>query len=113
MTNTPDLLEKIRAKIIEAVPELAYECDCEATESNPEAVCKNTLSNIPCRPIRLVDVLLAIPKYGLSTDITANFMYLRSAYAKGKVGAWNLRKDSAEDQSPECIAFISSVLGVV
>ena len=121
--NTPDLLEKIRAKVILAVPELAYECDCEATESNPEAVCKNALSNIPCRPIRLADVLLAIDKvvggYAYAVSEDGHILLQHKVDELGRITFegtgvyWNLRKDSLEDQSPEVINFISSILGVV
>jgi len=136
-SNTPDLLEKIRAKCIEVNPEiveLKFGCEIalkgvrkhfylsgDSNGSHHLAIggVEIPLSNkwfvdnckIIGRPIRLADVLLAI---GAIDGVHA------TVSTKGQIDVhpfngdtvWNLRKDSAEDQSPECIAFISSILGV-
>lgn len=89
MTNTPDLLEKIRAKIIEAVPDIKkcntcgtykYSSDCFLKHGGQEVV----------RPIRLADVLLAIEgKARIENSPNNGYLGLYTGEAEAD---WNLRK---------------------
>lgn len=62
--------------------------------------------------ISLTDVLLAIqPKNFLfAVDVTGTFWELGDRKHLLSY-AWNLREDSLESQSPECLAFLASLLG--
>ena len=111
MTNTPDPLEKIRAKCIEVNPEIV--------EYHPG---DRLRTDGWVRTIRLADVLLAIyaqsPANKTLITLESDGQFVVTSYdnagKKMELGpTWNLRKDSLEDQSPECITFISSILGVV
>lgn len=72
----------------------------------------------PERPIRLADVLLAIDKFGnycIAARENGTFMVYGDDCewrANGKLLFWNLRKDSLEDQSPECLEFLANLLAV-
>lgn len=113
MTNTPDLLEKIRAKCIEVNPGIATHrepCQCK-----DHGLCPFKDHSRIGRPIRLADVLLAIDfvrPTKQSWFVRYDGMFFENRWNEWGP-TWNLRQDSLEDQSPEVIAFISSILGVV
>lgn len=63
------------------------------------------------RPIRLVDVLLAMRGLNyISIDPSGDFWQTSTRGRSHLVANWNLRADSLEDQSPETISFIHSLL---
>lgn len=127
-------LEKIRSKCIEVNPQIGREkwrcLTCNAQTFFGE----ENLHNIDCgnpkpsreifagRPIRLADVLLAMGGELSDKGVLVNtggdmcFMGIENGFGVRNTNypivKWNLRKDSLEDQSPEVITFISSILGV-
>lgn len=90
------MLEKIRAKVIEANPEGFKPHPCVRYE-DPKYGCE-----IEIRPVRLADVLLATSESNRVFDITALEI----------VRLWNLRTDDLEKQSEETLSFIGNVLEI-
>lgn len=67
------------------------------------------------RPIRLADILLATEQKWVTFYSASLSSFGKKTKSEGAVlyqiiQKWNLRKDSLEDQSDECVAFISSLL---
>ena len=103
-------LQKLKNKIIEAVPEILKPCDgcikssgwkLPAIEGD-EVVCDrcNGSGYIQGRPIRLADVLLAISKnHKWEKDIIDNFLTL-----------YNLKDDNLDHQSDETKQFLTNLL---
>lgn len=73
-------------------------------EANPE---RDWFTPIP-QPIRLADVLLAIPKY-LAIGNTGQFMDASDVLPDEPI-YWNLRKDNLTEQGDECITFLAELL---
>lgn len=101
-------LEAIRRKCIEANPQKVWvETNCQIFGE-----ARVLHGNEPRRAaIRLADVLNAIRQSDKYVNVNkfGNFV----AYDDAGLGAtWNLFHDDLEQQSPETIDFISSVLGV-
>jgi len=110
-------LSAIRAKIVEANPEIDSQkgehtfylrrfcdgCNCQKFEAKALEKCPY----LRCREIRLADVLLASPdvEIRLSKPIV-----LFVDYDKHTDAQWNLRQDSLDSQSPETIDFLFSLL---
>lgn len=75
-------------------------------------------TDFPCsknlfRPIRLADVLLAIGKTGKSCAIDDTGSFCESdfgGFVPNYTKQWNLRKDSLEEQSKNCISFIHELI---
>ena len=61
------------------------------------------------RPIRLADVLLAIPKSEPLTLFPERLIF-GEVNEKGAFGIWNLRKDDLNEQSEETIDFLAGLL---
>lgn len=106
------LLQQIREKIVAAVPEIKT----RALKINlPEIQLEQKDT------IRLSDVLVAMGKKraGIYVSYCGEFMeaqiqngYTNYIPVKEAGIFWNLRKDSLDDQSPETIQFIHSILCV-
>ena len=64
------------------------------------------------RPIRLADVLLAIPTLWVQpkTDVGNGTRFIHSGMANSGI-SWNLRRDDLAEQSDECVAFLANLLG--
>lgn len=84
MTNQ-DKIAFIRQKAIEANKFIAYR---------------------PFKDVRLADVLLAIKETAEPYALSALLLVRQ----EGQPEAWNLREDNLEDQTPETIDFIYSLL---
>ena len=113
------LLQRIREKVIETVPDIV--------ERNgiPETWCKNhggIMRNYsePCTcigPITLADVLRAIERnrkpnaFKLSVDTKGYMTLFNYKWEEQKQVDWNLSLP-LEDQDPELHAFLAKVLGV-
>ena len=118
-----DLLEKIRAKVIEANPEIESRVRWTKVDPQFDGTDKGVEERLPA-PIRLADVLLAIEKFyqgGESKSVVATTHgglqeiewgggYEAASWERS--AAWNLREDDLEKQSEETLAFISKVLNV-
>ncbi len=118
MTN----LEKLRAAIIEAVPEIVERVDKEVLgyaywfrlhKSWSDEEILECVTGVQPK-ITLADVLRAIPggELTLVIDDMGEFGWRttgkRDVYWLGVY--WNLAKDNLDDQSPETIDFLTSVL---
>lgn len=122
MTNTPDLLEKIRAKIAESVPSVKtlHDDPCVGW-----CGLSNSCEMFHWRTITIADVLLAIdktynPRLDRDIAITPEGDFLEQKWERvpvreesyGYYGRkWDLTKD-LDGQNEETLTFISSILGV-
>jgi hypothetical protein len=88
-------LEAIRQKCLEEMPctkhPKAVECTCD----------------LPSRPIRLADVLLAM---NIGEFTTTDEIEKESSEVHTLVLLWNLREDDLTKQSPETIDFLTDLL---
>jgi hypothetical protein len=66
------------------------------------------------RPIRLADVLLAWEKNGISKSVDQSGKMVDvkfdGEHQRTELAWWNLRQDSLDQQSPETILFLASLL---
>lgn len=107
-------LEQLRRKIAEANSGI-----CQDEHLTHGDLCRHCFRDVMhkgapercIRPIRLADVLLALPG---PTGIDADGHFLvydqNGWHLPGKVVGWDLRADSLDAQSPETIAFLHSLL---
>lgn len=106
-----DLLEKIRAKVIEANPEIESRVRWTKVDPQFDGTDKGVEERLPA-PIRLADVLLAM-KYDEVISRHGVFGKEHHGDVIWEAGPkWNLREDDLEKQSEETLAFISKVLNV-
>jgi hypothetical protein len=98
MKTQEQKLADIRAACIKANSEIQDWCKKHDGKTDGCFSC-----GMSSRPIRLADVLLAIPQIEspIETQLTHRIQV---------VLRWNLRKDRLEDQSPETLDFIHSLL---
>jgi hypothetical protein len=94
-------LEEVRAKVIEAVPEIARKYYDDGTYRFE-------------RTVRLSDVLRAMTKDWHREPPLNTFVFFGNQKNDllCVVSLWNLRADSLDDQSQGCIDFLYSVLCV-
>jgi hypothetical protein len=110
-------LELIRQKCIEANPEIAIPCGCPKGGMywDGQACEKCGGTEYKSRPIRLADVLLAIPTDGIEWSMKKDRVGLRQSLGFKKEPTdwvhWNLRKDDLNKQSEETIDFLAGLLG--
>jgi len=98
MTN----LQKLRAKIIEEIPEIKITCK-EVIEVIGDVGKADPYE----RPIRLADVLRVLDKRKIPIEIR-NYGVI---YYKGKdVGYWDLHKNDLNLQSKETIDFLLKII---
>lgn len=112
-----ELIEQVRAKVIEAVPEIRQDCDQgeTCTECNGAGLYE--------RAITLADVLRAINNQHISVNsVKGNFMFDRVVPGDdrrtwnytdkdGQRCVWNLALP-LDEQEPEVIEFLARVLGI-
>lgn len=110
----PERYEALKAKIVEANPELAVkQCDCPYCEG----VTRTHGDPHTLRPISLADVLLALDKltearHRISINVTGRICHngLFTEQGDHPCGDWNLRADSLDDQSDETKRFLATLL---
>lgn len=103
--NLSQQVEEIRAACIKANPEIEQRNITKIRNGHGETIDVHVDDGRFFRPIRLADVLLAMDEKAdgyISFTEWHFFIFHR----------WNLRTDDLTQQSPECIAFIHSLLKV-
>lgn len=112
-----DLLEKIRAKVIEANPEIESRIRWTKVDPQFDGTDKGVEERLPA-PIRLADVLLAINrsdqrKQGHEWVISTagQFCDISRGY-RWEAVLWNVENDDLEKQSEETLEFLAKVLNV-
>ena len=132
-------LQQVRAKIIEAVPEImelkfgcrgmykkTISCDFIGlsaagnfiwTWQTGKYALNKTLKNlndveILGRPIRLADVLIAIVASSMYDGFGIEMLSgtVSFSHANGGYAKWNLHKDSLDDQNEELVDFLHTIL---
>lgn len=112
-------LSEVRTAIVKAVPGIRREgrvCPAQHAESF-KIDCYYCEEGKNLRPIRLADVLRAIldGRYAITADFSHDSINLYSeAEIDGEYPncSWKLAADSLDDQSPETITFLHSILCV-
>lgn len=108
--NTPDLLEKIRAKVEETVPDVLINAHAQLIGWDRKVTYFKQY-----RPVTISDILRALNAVKIKWTLSALGL---KVYISDENGAhetltdWDLTKD-ADNQNEETLTFISSVLGVV
>jgi hypothetical protein len=97
--------DPIKAKIIEAVPEIYNRFNSGTPDSHGWSV------SVQDNRITLPDVLRAIPKHGLVMHLTQHFLFLSYVGNEEILIDWNLTLDW-DGQTDEVKKFIGSLLGV-
>lgn len=111
-----DNLEIIRKAVIAANPEIRNWSDCFVHNPLLQGGADGDSCQCKIRPIRLADVMLAIQhqrvlENGGKIPTSASKIFETT----GKINEliwlrWNLRKDSLEEQSEECLQFLGTLL---
>ncbi len=105
-------LEKVRAACVEAVPEIREEYPRCMGCGYGFDYCKKIPKVCPIkysdRPITLADVLLAI-KTAPARKAYGHLTALERTWFQ-TITHWNLRKDSLDEQSPECLSFLAGTI---
>jgi hypothetical protein len=107
LPSAPAMLDAVKRKCIEANPELqrCICCKLPISEHSPPAICGRGFEETVSRPIRLSDVLLAADHYRHRTSAIDILLMSKKAERR-----WDLFHDSLDDQSPETISFLFSLL---
>lgn len=102
-------LKAVREAVIKTNPEkFVVPANCLFHAGQKEQMCI-------CERVGLADVLLALienyetPQIGLGTGSDGQCLWTFFDKDKAEI-LWNLRKDSLDDQSPETITFLHSLL---
>ena len=99
MTNKLTDLQTITAAVHKALPEKKWTIESESL---------NGLHTCDV-PITIADVLVAVKMLPIEA-MYPNERHPRTRVVANTATLWNCRKDDIRDQSPECLAFISSIL---
>lgn len=106
-TSREDMIGKIRAKCVEANPEILER------SFSAQAIESGYIVSVEDDTIRLADVLLALIAAVDAKHHPHDPEKRDAEYAQGTLricGKWNLRRDSLDDQTDECITFLHSLL---
>lgn len=103
-TTREQQIAAIRAACIKANPEIVAQTYRGSENTGYEI-------EITDRPIRLADVLLALPDDSFGWGgISRKYLFFNSDASRS--AEWNLRTDDLTAQTDECIAFIHSLICV-